>query len=929
MRNEKILHVVVIALLVISLFSVVAVPGRAQGDEIRPTDETGRPRAEFLEQHQIYFDVRAQSETEYRVRLLDSEHDPVGPQRMIETDEDGNYFSSEYNVFLQHDGVGEYYLELYDTEDEEEKDTHMIIVYDDQDLTAGSTVTTTDEEGDEKSYFDERDWVYFTVKIRDQYGWPPEPLPGLVSARVERDGEVIMYINNYWDDEVEDSFRAEDLDGPGDYEIVIYGPGEEELASSTFTIVGINIEIDDEYTQGQEMEIRIESNYEERVDIRIQDSTEEPYRTLESWHNQEFEGGLWLEEYEIPEGEPDGTYHVVVYSLDDDELAERSFELRKYSLDATTDKTAYMPQDTVEVHYTVEKLLDGSQAQDIDIEYMITYRDEDFIQRTMGPEEEPYTGYFDFEIPEYVHTFFPLTLEVWANGTYEDHTSYWVGNIPIGELDANFWTDSNEYLSGQTIYVTTETTVLGSPVEDAHVTVDLKQDGESVGYGQYGSSARTDDSGRVVLPIHLSENISGGIYHVNITAERHDTTVYPAEQEVRIEEEIRWLDIHLERDKHDYHLGDEVDVSYTVTKQGEPVDANVRYEVVGGHGKVYEKGYAANGSIVFTVPESFNQDEDLYLIVYAKMDQDTTGYKEMRIPVHEIQLLLNADQIEYVGGDTINFEYEVLGTNVTRSEMYKVIDANEDIIDMGEAEDGEFSFEVPEEPSSSYEARLEVVSTGRILVQESLELREASRYQLEISIKTSSSYTTDVYEPGDEIEIRYRLRAVGNERLPEKITLNYFFQGTGHEGRVQTDSPEGTFTFEVPEVSDGTYFLHVESEGETFNTEPISVEEEPSSMSLRVFGSLSLRGLIGIVLLLIILGIGFYMLSQEGTGGFCLKEKFSKKEDSEEEEEVEEEKPIPPKISKEGVSPAEEVHGWKGPEEKGDDDQIEPGKPED
>ncbi len=451
--------------------------------------------------------------------------------------------------------------------------------------------------------------------------------------------------------------------------------------------------------------------------------------------------------------------------------------------------------------------------------------------------------------------------------------------------------------------------------------------------------AQTDDSGQVVIPIHLSSDISIGVYHVNVSAEKNDFVNYPNEKEIQITDEIKTLNVLLDRDKESYSPGEEVNVSYVVTKEGDLVNANVRYQVFRGeHDKIYEMSYATDGNIKFTVPADFNQDHSLYLMVYAKLDQETTGSEEMEIPVHELQLLLNADQTEYAGGESIEFEYELIGSDQTTSEVYKVIDDQDDIIDMNETVDGQFEFQVPAHPAETYTVRLEVVTEGGAHVEESIELRRISRIQLEISIETDSSYTSDVYEPGDEIEVRYKLRPLGDAKMPEKITLWYSFLGMGQEERIQTSSNEGTFTVEIPEeISGGTYFLQVLShDANQANIEPVRVEEDPSILSLRVLGSLSLLGLLGIILLFMILGLGYYTLSSrdKGAGISCLKlsNLFKKKKGEQKEKDAHLE---PTEKSEEKVSPAEEAHGWKGPEKKEtetidqvddteDSDQIEP-----
>lgn len=936
---------VVIALLVFSLFSIVAVPAHAQEDVmVISTDEEDNTRDEFFETLDIYFRIHDGPETDYRVRLIEEEDDEIVHQVYVRTDEDGNFISADHQVYLEHDGAGEYYIRVDEVEGEGEG-TYEILVYDEQDFTVESTVHTYDsserEQADRTTTFADTDDIYFTVRVRDQHGHPPEldwiPVE-FITVQVEKEGEVILEDEYLMGDDgnVEDDFGGWDLVGPGDYEIVVVGRDEEEYVRHTFTIMEMDIDIDDEYTQGQVMVIRIESDYDDYIDIIVEDDEQEPMdEENASWEYQVLENRLWVNETVICEDASDGTYYVRVRSSDDDELlGEESFELKKYSLDASTDKDAYLPQDTVKLHYMVERLIDGSRAEDMRVECRLQYFDEEW-EHEVENHYPTYDGYFEFEVPSDIQLDSYLEIDLWVNSTDQEHSTHWGRNdVFISDLDATFWTDSDEYLPGQKVYVTAETFVQWTnvPVEDASVTVDLMREGESVGEGQHETSLETDDNGEVVIPIHLPGEIDPGYYHVNVTAERYDMIAYPPEEEIEIKEEIKRLDVLLDRDEHSYSPGETVEVEYTVTKQGEVVDSNVRYEVIKGTPqniqKVYEKGYADGDVIEFTVPENFNQDQDLYVLVDAKVDQETTGEADMGIPVTELEVLLNADKSEYSGGETINFEYEVIGREAEYTEMYKIIDVHGDIIEMDEPEDGEFYFEVPEAPSSEYEVLLEVSSEG-LMVEESIELHRADRYQLEIGIETSSSYTTGVYEPGDEIEISYRVRAVGQENIPDKITLNYYIFATGETGEIQTSSPTGTFTLDVPDVTDGTYHLQVTAEfGEgpvlgVQNIEPIEVEEDPSIWSYRIFGSLSLRGLIGIILLLVLLAVGFNKVSQKEKPRSVLSDLFRKREKESEEDET--------KIEEEEErSPAEEAHGWEGPEEVGyeDEDQIEPGRPE-
>ncbi|MBS3816116.1 MAG: hypothetical protein KGY76_00965 [Candidatus Thermoplasmatota archaeon] len=941
MKGKKIVNMVVIALLLISLLTLLVTPAAAQSGDIYSTDREGEKRSEFLVDQEINFRVFADPGTEYRVRLMD-ENDETVDQIVITTDQDGVFRSAEDpTTFFQHDVVGNYYLELYHTGEGAVVDTKDILIYEEQIFTQQSrvdTYETSERENPDYSNFDESETVYFTAKVRDQHGHPPEAQM-VVNIRVEKGGETVRNLGNYNLDgngNVEDNFGAWELGEPGDYSLVIYsqqGGEREEYGSGTFTVVGVEIFIDQEYTQGQTMEIRIESNYEKEVDISIQNSTQDPYRIMDGaeWTDQEFTDQLWTEEYTIPEDEVDGTYYVVV-KADGDTLGDpEPFKLKKYSLEATTDKRAYLPGESVDVYYTVEEQIDGSRAEDLNVEYRIMYQDQDLEMNVISEDLDTYDDHFSFEIRDDIYLPSSLNIELWANGTDEDHTTHWSSNVWVGELVVDdFSTDKGEYLQGETIYVSARTIVQGSDVgvEDADIEVILKKEGEVI--NDYDINDATGDNGEVVVPVSTPSN-SAGIYTLNMSAEKNDFISYPEEKQVEIKEEINNLNVHLDRDQHSYSPGETVEVSYSVTKGGELVDANVQYEVTDGamnSNRVYFKGFAEGGTIEFTVPDNFDQDKKLYLKVDAKVDQKTTGSDQMEIPISEIELLLNADKNEYEGGETIGFEYEIIGGDSTNTERYKIIDELGDVLKTGEPEGNEFEFNVPEEPASMYRVKMEVVSSGNILVEEELTIYQKSRIQIEINIATESSYTTGVYEPGQELKVDYKLRAVGDAKLPDKITLQYGFYSTGKNGQIQTDSPEGSFTINAPEASEGTYHLYVQSpatEGYSSNIEPIKVKEDPSAMNLKTVAGVSLLGLLGIIVLVIILLIGGYMLfmKEGGEGPDIFKGREKEKEEmTEEKEEPAETR----RIREEERSPREEAHGWKGPEESegsGEVEQIE------
>lgn len=711
---------------------------------------------------------------------------------------------------------------------------------------------------------------------------------------------------------------------------------------------GVDIEMGPEqeiYNQGQEVEIKVSSESGKTLDILINDYENESLGSNVKTWNTKFVNGTWRKNYTIPSQLSDGLYVIRVKEKDsgNESLDQKEFRLKKYEMRAKIDKKAYLPGEEVNVYYTISKIIDGSPADGFGVSYDMRYPNKTYEEQKKSGEVSD--GHFSFEIPKEIFVPSKFSLNIQANKN-EDYEVSWSGSADVNELEVTFETDRNEYHPGNFVYITVESfvttdTVIDSrsPVEGAHISMVLENSEENE-IDETKRTAATDDSGSVVLPLKLMDDIKKGTYTIKVAAEKNEFSD-EIRKDIKIEEREKDLIMQLERDKNSYSPGEEVNVEYAIRKDGESVETELTYVLKRSDSKkIYDMGHAEDGFISFAAPENYNQNSDLILEVSARIDNENQISDQMEIPISGMKLLLNSDSNKYLGGDTINFDYEVLGAKEVETAEYEIMNNQGKVIKTGKSGVGDFKFQVPKIPSHEYEVQLTVVSEDGVKLTEDLKIEKKAGFDLEVNIVTDSDYTTEVYEPSQEIKVHYKVTPRGDENLPDKIAIHYSFLSTGDDHKIQTDSLEGDFTVEVPEDSDGTCHLQVISsfggkyQNFRTNLEPIKVKENPSVMNRKTIGDISLLNLAVFLLILLIAVASAYYFSGKS------KRKTEEAAEKEAEEEKEEEKEPKELVKEKRISPKEEAHGWEGPDEieeeeeakidrieSEDEDQIEPDEP--
>ena len=787
------------------------------------------------------------------------------------------YFSSSRMVNQNRD-YGDYYLNVtydYGGDIEEQVIASKPITIYEPDFTENSIIVTMDSEYNyEKDYFFENEYLYYHIHVRDQYDWPPETYQNNDRVRVyvqkgEEDPQRIGWENLDDNGVANGSYylswlNYEDIEG--DFQIYLYDSNSEIIdgeiegtlyASNTFTVISMSISINPDlylYTQGQNIEIRINSNLPDQVDISIVSEEYEPLEGAE-WTDQEFVQEFWNAHYLIPDDAPDGWYYIIVNRSDDGRPVGGAYHLRirKYTLYAETEKQFYIPGETVRAYYTVENIIDGSPASGVTVEWRVTYRNE--TNDEVMFKGTTTQGKFSFRLPEDARTNSQFIIDVWANHT-NLHTHSRQLYRYIGSLNTFISLDDYEYLPGQTIQVDAFTNVGG-----VDLLIELIRDGEII--DEYTIDTMTDSSGHRTIWIKLSEEIEYGIYSVRANGTYGDFWNVDEEQFTVVDLSSH-LTVHLESERggNHYYPGETVIVYYAVTRQGEVVpDANVQYTVRDSQ-RLHIFKYASGGTIEFEVPEDYNPDRsgDIEISVYAKLDQEKQGWDDITIPVRLGHILLNTDHNEFeMSGDNVTFDYELLHIPQASidSVEYRIYDGYGHIVDMGTPSENSFTFTIPQHPTDSYTGSIIILTTGGNTITANTDIVKRAGYLLKVNILTESDYTTGVFVPGQELRISYELISRGSEPLPETIRLSYEISGEDYARTISTKNTSGIVEITIPELEDGEYYIQFNAHGLAWNGRMFEVENEPSWVNRNsAISGLNQFGFIMMILLIIALLIG-------------------------------------------------------------------------
>jgi hypothetical protein len=781
-------------------------------------------------------------------------------------------------------------------------------------------------------------WVYWSAHIEDQHGINL-PSGREIYLMVEHDGdEVRIPSSSWWDYTVDDEGNVSNNfwigsywnydEQIGKYTIRVHDSNTEEQfsGSADFEVIVIKISPKKtEYAQGEEITITVTAEiFQSNINVTIYD---EDWSIIEDWNDQSMANRVWTTTYTLAETLPDGQYYLLLNeSATDRPLGEIMFNVKKFTLQTLPDAGAYLPGETMTLHYTVTSNKDGSGVTGTTIEYIFEYYDTQDGEWKSLPAQEftaGASGSFPIVIPELASKTRDAELRVWANDT-SDHSSYNYLNVRIGGISASLSINDNEYLAGDFVIDTIRAYVDYSyPLKNGNVHLTVSKEGvEIAAYTE--TNLKTDLQGRLTYIFALQDNAEIGLYTVEINVSKENEWDTDQETFEIVDERDMTLELGFDNTYYSdsdyplYYSGDIVRVTYTALRGEEIVDnVNCEYWVYYGNNYI-SAGTTSAREFTFTIPADFEGRLSLYVeVTDSESNKASTFPTPAYIDVHGPSLLLNPKMPEYLPGDTVKIEYKVVGTQLPDvSYYYEIKDNRGNVIrreDLTQPS-GEFQFEVPEaDVPDSYSIRGWITdNNGNSIAESSAVVTRLRGYMITFSLDKNT------YRPGETATLHYKITSVDDSEIPQDFRLMYGYSG-GEQRSTQTSKAEGDLKIKVPEdAADGSGHFYLSSNlpyGSSYASaqQEANIRSNPNPFAETV-GDMPFLSLILLILVIIalIFGIGGWRRGKKALeeaklppwkkeGPLPEPEKFKEPEEPSVEE------PTPPPVEEEVLPPPEDT----------------------
>jgi hypothetical protein len=559
------------------------------------------------------------------------------------------------------------------------------------------------------------------------------------------------------------------------------------------------------YYPGQDVTITVTTGDTDAFYVQILNETDDDM--VPPWTYQTVdEDGVWTETFTIPEDAKDGEYLIEVRAETSDALwFDEYFWVAKYALMLDTDRYYVLPGENVEVEYMVVDMATLSLYSDVSVEWTAYwYNATNEVQVDTGELVPGYFGTEIFTVPAEINLTSDYDVYFWANDT-ADRSMETYFTLYTGDLMGDVWTEDDTYLAGEVVLVSAQATVSWYSLPEADVDIVVEKDGAAI--AAYGAADLTTGvNGIVEHEFQLAADADPGTYVVTATMSKVGYTIV---RMTTFDIDLEY-DLEAELDKGEYYSGEDATVTFTtVWGVEEVVNNSIFYIIYSDLGNV-AVGNTTSGEASFTVPEGYVGwiDVEAVTIVngYYLEAWDDAWVQKAYIalaPVAEI----------YSGGDTVQWEFEILTEMTTGLLSYEIENDEGDLVassSMDFATAGTISYTVPSSDASySYTVTLTLKDGLGNNVDADSTVWLEDEYTISVWLVSSSGYVSRAFEPGAEIEFGYAISTNGAPHM-SVYKIRYYSYADYIDMYVLTNETSGTLTVTVPEdTPDGYYGIWV------------------------------------------------------------------------------------------------------------------------
>ncbi len=212
----------------------------------------------------------------------------------------------------------------------------------------------------------------------------------------------------------------------------------------------------------------------------------------------------------------------------------------------------------------------------------------------------------------------------------------------------------------------------------------------------------------------------------------------------------------------------------------------------------------SQGQFTFAIPVNYGGEIEAFVWAY-NASAWTEGWASALVTAPTI--LLNPSEVYYLPGDTVTVQVTTEGSIFSGTTLYQsVVESSGYQLASGVLSGSQITFSIPKVGAPNY-VTVSVAAqspTLGIVAANTVEVSEATGFQLFAGISTRSNYADGSFQPGQTIQISYNLQAIGGTTLPKTFNIFIYPGSASYFGSAYgsvyaaTTSPSGTVSYTIP-----------------------------------------------------------------------------------------------------------------------------------
>ena len=563
------------------------------------------------------------------------------------------------------------------------------------------------------------------------------------------------------------------------------------LAPGKYT--GTNI-----YVPGETITITLTATPADSIDLLIQNASGTPSASLTGLVIPT--SGQRVVPWTVPATWPDGfTYSVQATDTTSAQVRTRPFSIETYGLRVWTDRTAYLPGDSVSIHWSATLIQNSAPAPDGVGAIQVLDTAGNNLLPVSQVNFTSSQGSYNFTLSGSLAPGTRGWVYTWFNSTDGLRRTSSVDTFLVNNLGVLVVVQRATYAPSDVVTVSIYTRVTPNPATthttdpvapNIPVSVNVTDLSSATVVAAYSATGLVSDgSGFLSYVFQLASTPTTGSYEVDATATAHGVLSATSSDTFDVAATAS-LSVQLILNKLQYMSGDTISAQAQVFATGTPTLTYTWTVTDSGTGNIL--AYApGSSSATYGFATATSYQGNLYVSVVVNDGNGTTASAQATARVAFGYLALSLDKSQFNPGDTITASFSLQSNVITNPTYYwEVADNGGTTAAAGSTTSGSATFQTPNPASSRYTFTVTASMNGRT-VTASQNSYQVGGYFLSISLDRTS------YNPGDTMTITYTLTPRGTAVLPAAYHFGISLFGVTSKN-VDTTSATGTLQMTVP-----------------------------------------------------------------------------------------------------------------------------------